>query len=55
MFFVILGGILWLLQMASRWWTERTRPAATASMDRSSSALLSGMEPATPIAPRRAN
>src|SRR5206468_392660 len=55
MFFVILGGILWLFQMASRWWTERTRPAATESMDGTSGPLLSPMEPATPMDPGRPN
>ena len=55
MFFVILGGILWLFQMASRWWTERTRPAATESMDGTAGPLLSPMEPATPMDPGRPN
>jgi len=51
MFVVILGGILWLFQMASRWWTERTAPARTESQDRASSSLLTRMEPAPPVNP----
>ncbi|MBA0088384.1 MAG: HupE/UreJ family protein, partial [Acidobacteria bacterium Pan2503] len=50
MFVVILGGILWLFRMASRWWTERTAPAAKESRDRASSPLLARM-PATPVDP----
>lgn len=49
LFFAILGGILWLLQMASRWWTGRTVPARAESVDRSASPLLTRLEPATPI------
>jgi len=51
MFVVILGGILWLFRMASRWWTERTAPARTESRDRASRPLLTRMEPATPVDP----
>ncbi len=33
MFFLIFGGILWLFQMACRWWTTRTATAARASVE----------------------
>jgi hypothetical protein len=53
MFVVILAGILWLFQMASRWWTRRTAPAATESMDRAPSPLLTPLEPG--LSPERPN
>lgn len=53
MFAVILAGILWLFQMASRWWTRRTAPAATESMDRAPSPLLTPLEPG--LSPERPN
>src|SRR5215469_15920019 len=49
MFVVILAGIVWLFQMASRWWTRRTVPAATEPNDPAPSPLLTRMEPATPV------
>lgn len=51
MFFVILGGILWLFQMASRRWTARTAPAAKESVNNAASPLLPAMEPATSVEP----
>jgi len=53
MFVVILAGILWLFQMASRWWTRRTAPGATESMDRAPSPLLTPLEPG--LSPERPN
>ena len=53
MFVVILAGILWLFQMASRWWTRRTVPAATESTDRAPSPLLTPLEPG--LSPERPN
>jgi len=31
--FMILGGLLWLVRMASRWWTARTESAARAATE----------------------
>lgn len=52
LFVVILAGILWLFQMASRWWTRRTAPAAM-SMDRAAGPLLTRMDPG--LSPERPN
>jgi uncharacterized membrane-anchored protein YitT (DUF2179 family) len=49
MFVVILAGIVWLFQMASRWWTRRIVPAATEPNDPAPSPLLTRMDPATPV------
>lgn len=46
MFFVILGGILWLFQMASRRWAARTAPAAGESAKSAADPLFNAMEPA---------
>ena len=51
MFIVILGGILWLLGAASRWWTARLAPAAPESADRAARPLLTSIEPATSMEP----
>ena len=48
---VILGGILWLFQMASRWWTERTAPARPESALRAAPPLLPSTGPVTPLDP----
>ena len=53
LFVVILAGILWLFQMASRWWTRRTAPAAMESMDRAAGPLLPRMDP--DLSPERPN
>jgi HupE/UreJ protein len=51
MFFVIFGGILWLFQMASRWWTARFVSAAPESAEPVTRPLLTPMKPATSIEP----
>jgi len=51
MLFLVLGGMLWLVRMASRRWAARPAPAATESADRAASPLLTPLEPATSVEP----
>jgi hypothetical protein len=51
MLFLALGGMLWLVRMASRRWAARPAPAGTEPADRAASPLLAPLEPAASVEP----
>jgi HupE/UreJ protein len=42
--FMILGGLLWLLRMASRWWAARSEPGARSSVNPVTTPILTPAE-----------
>jgi len=49
--FLILGGLLWLFQRATRWWTGRTAPAARESAEGAGRLIPAPIESATSAEP----